>query len=154
MKIKEKFFCGEIKIDMDRMLEKRKHWQSLPQFTDFSEAEIRKEALAHTNDYLVEYYSDYIRVHGAFVLQGDDLRAEAQKMIDAADEQQKDAIMEKIFSQRIDLAVQKRIQENFMRVQNDVREIIRKECEVSQEITPHSSIKQIDLEKLDPFEPE
>ena len=152
MKIKDKFFCGEIKIDLDRMREKRKHWQSLPQLTDFGEAEIRKEALAHTNDCLLEYYSDYIRVHGAVVLQGDDLREAAQAMIDAADEQQKDAIMEKVISQRIDLAVQKRIQENFMRVQNDVREIIRKECEVSQEITPHSSIKQIDLEKLDPFD--
>ena len=51
-----------------------------------------------------------------------------------------------------ELAVQKRIQENFIRVQNDVREIIRKECEVSQEITPHSSIKQTDIEKLDSFE--
>ena len=115
-------------------------------------AEIRKEALAHTNDCLLEYYSDYIRVHGAVVRQGDDLRAEAQKMIDAADKQQKDAIMEKVISQRIDSAVQKRIQENFMRVQNDVREIIRRECEVSQEIAPHSSITQIDLEKLDPFD--
>ena len=152
MKIKDKFFCGEIKIDLDRMQEKRKHWQSLPQFTDFGEAEIRKEALAHTNDCLLEYYSDYIRVHGGVVLQGDDLREAAQAMIDAADEQEKDAIMEKIISQRIDLAVQKRIQENFMRVQNDVREIIRRECEVSQEIAPHSSITQIDLEKLDPFD--
>lgn len=152
MKIKDKFFCGEIKIDLDRMQEKRKHWQSLPQFTDFGEAEIRKEALAHTNDCLLEYYSDYIRVHGGVVLQGDDLREAAQAMIDAADEQEKDAIMEKVISQRIDLAVQKRIQENFMRVQNDVREIIRRECEVSQEIAPHSSITQIDLEKLDPFD--
>lgn len=152
MKIKDKFFCGEIKIDLDRMQEKRKHWQSLPQFTDFGEAEIRKEALAHTNDCLLEYYSDYIRVHGGVVLQGDDLREAAQAMIDAADEQEKDVIMEKVISQRIDLAVQKRIQENFMRVQNDVREIIRRECEVSQEIAPHSSITQIDLEKLDPFD--
>ena len=152
MKIKDKFFCGEIKIDLDKMQEKRKHWQSLPQFTDFGEAEIRKVALAQTNDCLLEHYSDYIRVNGAVVLHGEDLRAAAQKMIDMADEQEKDAIMEKVISQRIDLAVQKRIQENFMRVQNDVREIIRRECEVSQEITPHSSIKQIDLEKLDPFE--
>jgi hypothetical protein len=152
MKIKDKFFCGEIKIDLDRMQEKRKHWQSLPQFTDFGEAEIRKEALAQTNDCLLEHYSDYIRVNGAVVLHGEDLRAAAQKMIDMADEHEKDAIMEKVISQRIDLAVQKRIQENFMRVQNDVREIIRKECEVSQEITPHSSITQIDLEKLDPFD--
>ena len=60
--------------------------------------------------------------------------------------------MEKIISQRIDFAVQKRIQENFIRVQNDVRDIIRRECEVSQEIVLHLLDKPSGSSSVDPFE--
>lgn len=151
-KIKDKFFCGEIKIDLDAMKQKRENWSPMPQFTDFGEDLIREEVMLHSNDALLEHYSDYIRVHGSIVLQGDDLKAAAQEMIDAAADDEKDDILERIISQRIDYAVQRAVQENFVKIQNDVREIIRRECEVSQEIAPHSSIKQIDLEKLDPFE--
>lgn len=34
-KIKRKFFCGEIQIDMKRMKEKQADWQTLPVFSDF-----------------------------------------------------------------------------------------------------------------------
>ena len=152
MKIKDKFFCGEIKIDLDKMQEKRKHWQTLPQFTDFGENEIKQEVLAQSYDYLLDYFCDYIRVNGDVVLELEELQKAAAEMLANATNKQKAEILDKIVSERIDYAVQKRIQDNFISVQNDVREIIRRECEVSQEITPHSSIKQIDLKKLDPFE--
>ena len=151
-KIKDKFFCGEIKIDLDKMQEKRNQWQPLPQFTDFGEAQIREEVLAHSYDYLLDYYCDYIRVNGEVVLEPDDLKVAAGEMLANATNEQKAEILDKIISDRIEYAVQKRIQDNFISVQNDVREIIRKECEVSQEITPHSSNKPPDPSSVDPYE--
>jgi hypothetical protein len=150
-KIKDKFFCGEIKIDLDKMKEKRSQWQPLPQFTDFGEAQIREEVLARSHDYLLDYYCDYIRVNGTVVLEPDDLMVAASEMLANVSNQEKAEILEKVISDKIDYAVQKRIQDNFISVQNDVREIIRKECEVSQEITPHSSNKPPDPSSVDPF---
>ena len=134
------------------MKEKRCQWQPLPQFTDFGEAQIREEVLAQSHDYLLDYYCDYIRVNGEVVLEPDDLKAAASDMLANATNEQKAEILEKIISDKIDYAVQKRIQDNFINVQNDVREIIRKECEVSQEITPHSSNKAPDPSSVDPYE--
>ena len=150
-KIKDKFFCGEIKIDLDAMKQKRENWSPMPQFTDFGEDLIREEVMSHSNDALLEHYSDYIRVHGAVVLQGDDLKAAAQEMINAAADDEKNDILERIISQRIDYDVQKAVQENFVKIQNDVREIIRKECEVSQEISPHPSKPVKDSTAVDPY---
>lgn len=151
MKIKDKFFCGEIKIDLDEMREKRKNWHSLPQFTDFGEVEIRKEVLEQSHDYLMHYFCDFIRVNGKIVLEPDELRDAADEMIMKLTNQQKAEILDNIIAERIDYVVQKCIQDNFIKVQNDVREIIRKECEVTQEITPHSNIRKIDIDSIDPF---
>ena len=133
------------------MKEKRSQWQPLPQFTDFGETQIREEVLAQSHDYLLDYYCDYIRVNGEVVLELDDLKVAAGEMLANATNEQKVEILEKIISDKIDYAVQKRIQDNFISVQNDVREIIRKECEVSQEITPHSSNKPLEPSSVDPF---
>ena len=113
------------------MKEKRSQWQPLPRFTDFGEAQIREEVLAQSHDYLLDYYCDYIRMNGEVVLEPDDLKAAASDMLANATNEQKAEILEKIISDRIDYAVQKRIQDNFISVQNDVKEIIRKEFEVS-----------------------
>jgi hypothetical protein len=91
-------------------------------------------------------------VNGEVVLEPDDLKAAASDMLANATNEQKAEILEKIISDRIDYAVQKRIQDNFISVQNDVREIIRKECEVSQEITSHSYKPSKDSSVVDPYE--
>lgn len=150
-KIKDKFFCGEIKIDLDAMNEKRLNWQPMPQFTDFGEEIIREDAMKHINDCLLEYYSDYIRVNGKVVLEGDDLKSAAQEMIEKASAAEKTDIMEKIIYERVEFAVQIKIQENFIRIQEDVKEIIKREYKESQEITQHTSKPVVDRESLGPY---
>ena len=99
----------------------------------------------------MHYFCDFIRVNGKIVLEPDELRDAADEMIMKLTNQQKAEILDNIIAERIDYVVQKRIQDNFIKVQNDVREIIRKECEVTQEITPHSNVRKIDIDSIDPF---
>ena len=150
-KISNKFFCGEIQIDKARMAEKRKRWQPLPRLTDFGEDEVRKAVYGQREASLAEYFREEIRKDGSVHYEDDLLEEAALRKARALDRGEADRLLSRIADRKADEAVEKRIQENFTRIQNDVRNIIRKETgQVAQDVVPLDKGK--DATRVDPFE--
>ena len=155
-RIDDKFFCGEIQIDGARMAEKRKCWRKLPVLTDFGEERIRREVLEHPVDALTEYWKDDIRKNSCVVYQPDQLEEEARKKAEDTPEEDRVRLLEEIAGRRAEQAVEKRIQDNFYRIQMDVRYIIERETgTVSQDIAPAAPAQSpppvVNSEDVDPF---
>jgi len=136
-KIENKFFCGEIQIDGKKMKRKRQSWKPLPKMTDFSEEAVRKEIYDKPYDALARFFCDSIRKDGSVVYADDELSAEAMKRAKALKKGDRDLFLERIVKERVRDEVERRIIDNFNRIQEDVRRIIARETgTVSQDVTP------------------
>ena len=149
MKIKEKFFCGEIVRDLEELKRKRKRWRELPRFTDFGEETARESVFQNAEGALVKYFQNELS-KGVVVYDKDDMRAEAVRRKDALSEDERNELLERIAKEKADKLVHDTIQRNFRKVQMDVRGIIERECYMSQDITP-PRYSEPDYRMTDPF---
>ena len=155
-KIENKFFCGEIQIDRRKMKRKRQEWKPLPKMTDFSEEEIRKGVLEKPFEALSDFFRASIRKAGNVVYADDELAAEALRRAKALSKKDRDLFLERVIRERIDGEIDRKIVENFNRIQSDVRMIIARETgALSQEVTPVNKEEEphgSPVAAIDPFE--
>lgn len=145
MKIKDKFFCGEIQRDLDELKRKRNKWQPLPRFTDFGEEEVMAAVMKDRDNVLLDYFKTLLR-KGIVVYDDDELEDKAWEAISEMTPQEKQELLKRIARSKADERVTAIVQENFKRVQEDIKSIIQRESYVSQEI--HS---ETDKRMIDPF---
>ena len=149
MKIKEKFFCGEIVRDIDELKRKRKRWRGVPKFTDFGEEEARNAVYEDEDAALEEYFTRELR-KSIVIYTDDDICEAARERIGKLSEEEKENLLETIAKEKADKAVRDIIERNFRQVQADVRGIIQRECAPPQDITPFTT-DGIDARMVDPF---
>ena len=133
MKIKDKFFCGEIVRDLDELKHKRKRWRILPKFTDFGEEEARQAVYDDADRTLLGHFKDCL-MKGVVIYDKDDLSEEAVRLREALTEDERSELLSRIAKERSDKVVRDIIESNFRNVQADVKAIIDRECTQSQEI--------------------
>ena len=148
-KINEKFFCGEIQRDLKKLKKKKKRWQKVPKFTDFGEEEASNSAYEDPDGTLIAYFISEIK-KGVVIYQEDDLLKEAIRRVEALSKKERQELLEKIATQRADKAVRDIIEQNFKRIQADVKGIIDRECSQSQDISS-SSVQYTDPRMVDAF---
>ena len=133
MKIKEKFFCGEIQRDLDELKKKRKRWQGIPKFTDFGEDAARDAVYDDPDGTLVEYFVNDLR-KGVVIYDSEDIKIEAVRLRDSLSEAERDELLESIAKERADKIVREIIESNFKKIQAEVKAIIDRECQQPQDI--------------------
>jgi hypothetical protein len=149
MKIKEKFFCGEIIRDIEELERKRKRWREIPKFTDFGEDEARRSVYDDADGALLSYFINELR-KGVVIYAYDDIFQEAKERVESLTDEEREELLEKIAKERADKAVRDVIERNFRKVQADVRGIIDRECAQPQSITPIAD-GGVDPRMVDPF---
>ena len=149
MKIKEKFFCGEIVRDIEQLKRKRKRWRSVPKLTDFGEDEARQSVYDDQDGALLAYFLGELR-KGVVIYAYDDILQEARMRVDTLSADEKAELLEMIAKEKADKAIRDIIERNFRKVQMDVRGIIDRECSQPQDISPVKD-EGIDFRMVDPF---
>ena len=149
MKIKEKFFCGEIIRDIEELKRKRKRWREIPKFTDFGEDEAKRSVYDDADGALLSYFINELR-KGVVIYAYDDIFQEAKERVESLTDEEREELLEKIAKERADKAVRDVIERNFRKVQADVRGIIDRECAQPQSITPIAD-GGVDPRMVDPF---
>ena len=137
-KIIEKFFCGEIQRDLKKLKKKKKRRQEVPKFTDFGEEDARNSVYEDPDGALLAYFISEIK-KGVVVYHQEDLLKEAIRRVEALSNKEREELLEKIATQRADKAVRDIIEQNFKRIQADVKGIIDRECHQSQDISSPSA---------------
>lgn len=137
-KIENKFFCGEIQRDRKKMEQKRKNWQILPELTDFGKQKVHQDVYSDPEETIAKYYAKKMRQDGSIVYADDELEKESQaRAHTVVTANQEEELLKKIEEQIYADLIEKTIQQNFERIQNDVRNIIAKETGQSmQEVMP------------------
>ncbi|MBO5472062.1 MAG: hypothetical protein J5976_06460, partial [Bacteroidales bacterium] len=149
MKIKEKFFCGEIVRDLDELKRKRKRWRRLPKFTDFGEEEAMQSVYDDADKALLDHFMSGL-MKGVVIYDKDDLTEEAERMCGGLTEEERSELLDRIAKERADKAVRDIIERNFRKVQADVKGIIDRECAQSQEISSPKA-PDVDPRMVDSF---
>lgn len=149
MKIKEKFFCGEIVRDLDELKRKRKRWRRLPKFTDFGEEEAMQSVYDDADKALLDHFKSGL-MKGIVIYDKDDLTEEAGRMCEGLIEEERSELLDRIAKERADKAVRDIIERNFRKVQADVKGIIDRECAQPQDIIP-SGKHEVDPRMVDPM---
>jgi hypothetical protein len=133
MKIKEKFFCGEIVRDIGQLGRKRKRWRQIPRLTDFGEEQVRQAVYDDQDAELMEHFMNEIG-KGVVVYSDEDIKAEARARVQALSHVERASLVESIANAKADKCIRDIIQSNFRKVQADVRGIIDRECRQPQDI--------------------
>jgi hypothetical protein len=133
-KINEKFFCGEIQRDLKLLAKKKKTWQKVPKFTDFGEESARNSVYEDPDAALLDYFIAELE-KGVVVYQPEDVKIQARRRVDALSSTERNALLDRIATRRYNKAVRVIIEQNFKRIQDEVKGIIDRECRQSQQIT-------------------
>ena len=133
-KINEKFFCGEIQRDLKLLAKKKKTWQKVPKFTDFGEESARNSVYEDPDAALLDYFIEELE-KGVVVYQPEDVKIQARRRVDALSSTERNALLDRIATRRYNKAVRVVIEQNFKRIQDEVKGIIDRECRQSQQIT-------------------
>ena len=150
MKIQDKFFCGEIQRDLDALAKKRETWAFLPRFTDFGEAQLIAAMLDDRYNVLLEYFLSQLE-RGVAHYDEDEIEDKAWEMISALSPEEKDELLLTIARKAAEEMVNKAIMDNFKKVQDDIKSIIDKECQQSQEIQQPKKDYNNDVRVVDSF---
>ena len=150
MKIQDKFFCGEIQRDLDALAKKRDTWAFLPRFTDFGEAQLIAAMLDERYNVLLEHFLSQLE-RGAAHYDEDEIEDKAWEMISALSPEEKDELLLTIARKAAEEMVNKAIMDNFKKVQDDIKSIIDKECQQSQEIQQPKKDYNNDVRVVDSF---
>jgi len=133
-KINEKFFCGEIQRDLKLLAKKKKSWQKVPKFTDFGEEAARNSVFEDPDAALLDYFITELE-KGIVIYQPEDMEVQARIRIDALSSTERNELLDRIATRRYNKAVRVVIEQNFKRIQDEVKGIIDRECRQSQQIT-------------------
>ena len=149
----EKFFCAKFIVDQDEYKAKKKAWQSLPLMTDFGEQGIREQVSAEPDRYLSEHFRDSLVKDGKVVYDEDALREKASSMAASLSSSERRKLLEAIVDKKIDESVDRMVQENFMRVQEDIKGILRREYDEPMALIKKDKkgAKSVDSRLVDPF---
>lgn len=126
-KIDNKFFCGEIQIDRRRLRNKRKSWKPLPKMTDFGERAICEDVYGRPYDALSQFFMEAIIRDGSIVYAPDELAKEAMRRAKALSKGERALFLGRIVKERTALSVERKLQDNFNRIQAEVKGIIARE---------------------------
>jgi hypothetical protein len=132
-KINEKFFCGEIQRDLKLLAKKKKSWQKVPKFTDFGEEAARNSVFEDPDAALLDYFITELE-KGIVIYQPEDMEVQARIRIDALSSTERNELLDRIATRRYNKAVRVVIEQNFKRIQDEVKGIIDRECRQSQQI--------------------
>lgn len=133
--IKDKFFCGEIQRDIKALKEERKEWKPIPSFTNFGTKDLERDIVRRPNVYLENYYLTSLR-QSTVHYDEDEVYDEVWRIIHGLSLDEREMILAKIVQLYKETVVRIAIQENFTRIQQDVRNIIFRESGTTQEIKP------------------
>ena len=125
-KIQDKLFCGEIVRNFDEIRSKQKLWKPIPQVTDFGEDRIEREIRKAPDTYLAAYIIE-METRKGLLYQPDQMKVHVEGILSKLSDRKRSKYIEDIVRQKRTDIVENRIQENFLRVQADVRSIIDKE---------------------------
>lgn len=137
--IKDKFFCGEIQRNARLLKWRRKRWKKLPIMSDFDAEALESDIRNRPHYYLQEYFMSILVVPGVHYeedLLEDDVWGKIQEL--SWEDRQK--LIENIIRIKTEDLVRRTIQDNFTRIQMEVRSIIMAESAITQDIdTPKGS---------------
>ena len=133
-KINEKFFCGEIQRDLKLLAKKKRSWQKVPKFTDFGEEAARNSVFEDPDAALLDYFITELE-KGIVIYQPEDMEVQARIRIDALSSTERNELLDRIATGRYNKAVRVVIEQNFKRIQDEVKGIIDRACRQSQQIT-------------------
>ena len=150
MKIQDKFFCGEIQRDLDALAKKRERWAFLPRFTDFGESELIASMLNDRYNVLLEHFRGVLE-RGPAHYDEEEIEDKAWELISALSPEDKDELLMSLAKKAAEEMVNKAILDNFKKVQDDIKGIIDKECEQSQEIQQPKKDYTKDIRVVDSF---
>ena len=130
---------------------KRKHWKKLPQMTDFGEEVIRKDVMSDTVKVLLEWIAENLRKTSNIVLSESELDTAARDELRTMTAERKNGILESVIEKRIKAKVDRMIDENFRRIQQDIRDLIDREYRPSGQNDEKENEPEIDPRLVDPF---
>jgi hypothetical protein len=144
--IKDKFFCGEIQRNARLLKWRRKRWKKLPIMSDFGAQALEIDIRNRPHYYLQEYFMSILVVPGVHYeedLLEDDVWGKIQEL--SWDDRQK--LIEEIIRIKTENLVRKTIQDNFTRIQMEVRSIIMAESATTQEIDAPKGANNLEQEE-------
>ena len=152
--IKDKFFCGEIQRNLRKLKRRQKKWKSLPVLTEFELETVEVTIRSNPHVYLEEYYVSIFRMSSVHYDE-DQIIDEVWEIIQGLRWEDREAVIAKIIKQKKDEIIKIAIQENFTRIQMEVRSIIMSECGTTQQIAPVADTGSADAsDEKDATEPE
>lgn len=125
MKIDDKLFCGEVQRDVEHLLAEQKNWGPIPEMTDFGRQGIIDEVMSSPEKYMVEHclgllsklYPDMSETA---------LEAKAREMAKGFSQGERDSVLKKIIEEEYGKLIEKCLQDNFIRIQNEAKAIVEK----------------------------
>lgn len=133
-RIKRKFFCGEIDIDVKGWLEKEKNFKKLPLITTFGDDEIRQ--MVHESplkEEIIDQWAVQALLQKGTVGDAEYMEEAKAKLIDTLDESQIENILNEHAEELIEQNVKDTVQENYDNIKRDIRELIREELPLDEE---------------------
>lgn len=147
----EKFFCGKILIDMDEYKRKKKLRQPLPMMTDFDEKRIRQDVLANSEHLLIEKLKKEIVDESPVHYEEDELQEIAAERLRRTSPETRNAEIEAIAKKKCKEAIDRRINDNFLKIQRDVQMIVDKMYGAGSSQQMTSQKPEVDPRLVDPF---
>ena len=146
-KIKDKLFCGEIIRNAEEIRAKEKEWSPIPNIADFGENRIEADIRTNPDTYLRTYITAAEQKKG-LLFQPDQMQEHVDRLISKLSDRKRRKYIDEIVKYERRTAVETRVQENFLQVQEDVRSIIDKENVSMQSIVSSALEKRA----MEPFE--
>ncbi len=128
-RIKRKFFCGEIVINVKNWIEKTKRFKKLPIITSFKDEEFK--AAVHEEMRKAQILDDYATarlIENGIISDPETMEEQKISIIKALTNKEIEKILLEEAEKDINNYKAERIQENYIRIKEEVRELIRKEC--------------------------
>ena len=151
--IKDKFFCGEIQRNLRKLKRRQKKWKSLPVLTEFELETVEITVRSNPHVFLEEYYVSVFRMSSVHY-EEDQIIDEVWDIIQGLSWEERETVIAKIIKHKKDEIINIAIQENFTRIQMEVRSIIMSECGTTQQIAPSANTDSSDeSEKKDDENP-
>lgn len=123
-----KMWYGELVVDTVAWDNKRKNDQPMPFCTSFGEDEIRAEVHEEVNarTILRQWAARQILEEGV-LYSGDELIEQCDILIDALTKNEREKLLDEEAEIRINLRVEKAVEEKFMQIRNEIHDLIEKE---------------------------
>lgn len=125
MKIDDKLFCGEVQRDVKRLLSEQENWKPVPEMTDFGRQETIDEVMSSPEKYMVEHCRGLLSKQYPDISETA-LEARAGEMARSFSLEERDSVLKEIIEKEYGKLVEKCLQDNFIRIQNEAKSIVEK----------------------------